>query len=76
MSANRGFAGRNNTGYPHAYGDYIIALDNDTEAELIWIDALIRVAQKRDHEKHISYLYRCGEYGCQPITPEKRCHGT
>lgn len=46
LPANRGFAGGNNAGYPHASGDYIIALNNDTEAESTWLEELVRVTDE------------------------------
>jgi GT2 family glycosyltransferase len=46
LPANRGFAGGNNAGYPHASGDYIIALNNDTEAEPTWLEELVRVTDE------------------------------
>ena len=42
LPVNRGFAGGNNAGFPHASGEYIIALNNDTEAEPTWLEELIR----------------------------------
>lgn len=46
LLVNRGFAGGNNAGYQHTSGDYIIALNNDTEAEPTWLEELVRVADE------------------------------
>jgi GT2 family glycosyltransferase len=46
LPANRGFAGGNNAGYPHASGDYIIALNNDTETEPTWLEELVKVTDE------------------------------
>ena len=46
LPANRGFAGGNNAGYLHASGDYIITLNNDTEAEPTWLEELVRVSDE------------------------------
>ena len=44
LPVNQGFAGGNNAGLPLASGNYIIALNNDTQADPRWLEELIRVA--------------------------------
>jgi GT2 family glycosyltransferase len=44
LPANRGFSGGNNTGLRCASGDYIVTLNNDTEAEPTWLEELVSVA--------------------------------
>lgn len=46
LSANQGFAGGNNSGLPHASGEYIITLNNDTEADPCWLEELVSVADE------------------------------
>jgi GT2 family glycosyltransferase len=46
LPANLGFAGGNNAGFPYASGEYIIVLNNDTEAEPTWLEELIRAADE------------------------------
>ena len=44
LSENTGFATGNNRGLQHARGEYLVALNNDTQAEPDWLEALVRVA--------------------------------
>lgn len=44
LPTNTGFATGNNQGLEHAVGEYIVALNNDTEAEPDWLANLVRVA--------------------------------
>jgi GT2 family glycosyltransferase len=44
LSENTGFATGNNKGLEQAGGEYIVALNNDTEAEPDWLETLVRVA--------------------------------
>jgi GT2 family glycosyltransferase len=46
LSANQGFAGGNNAGLLQSSGEYIITLNNDTEADPGWLDELVRVADE------------------------------
>lgn len=43
---NQGFAGGNNAGLPHTSGEYIITLNNDTEADPDWLKELVCVADE------------------------------
>lgn len=44
LSENTGFATGNNRGLEHARGEYIVTLNNDTEAASDWLETLVRVA--------------------------------
>jgi GT2 family glycosyltransferase len=44
LSGNRGFAAGNNVGLAAALGDYIVTLNNDTEADPGWLAELVAVA--------------------------------
>jgi len=44
LPVNRGFSGGNNEGLKHAGGEYIVVLNNDTEAEPGWLAELVAVA--------------------------------
>jgi GT2 family glycosyltransferase len=44
LPANRGFSGGNNEGLKHAKGDFIVVLNNDTEADPNWLAELVAVA--------------------------------
>ncbi len=46
LPVNQGFAGGNNAGLQRAFGEYIITLNNDTEAEPTWLEELVRVADE------------------------------
>jgi GT2 family glycosyltransferase len=41
LSTNTGFSGGNNEGQKHASGEYIVVLNNDTEAEPSWLAELV-----------------------------------
>lgn len=43
---NLGFSGGNNLGFSHAIGDYIVFLNNDTIADLNWLDALVSTMEE------------------------------
>lgn len=44
LGQNSGFAAGNNTGLNHARGEYIVTLNNDTEADPGWLAELVAVA--------------------------------
>ena len=44
LAQNTGFAAGNNSGFSHASGDYIVTLNNDTEADPGWLEELVAVA--------------------------------
>ena len=44
LEHNTGFSGGNNEGLKHASADYIVVLNNDTEAEPAWLEELIAAA--------------------------------
>lgn len=44
LGYNSGFSGGNNEGLKHASGDYIVVLNNDTEAEPSWLAELVAAA--------------------------------
>jgi len=44
LATNTGFSGGNNEGLRHAAGDYIVVLNNDTEAAPDWLAELVAVA--------------------------------
>ncbi len=44
LPANVGFAAGNNAGYRRASGEFIVTLNNDTEAEPTWLAELVRAA--------------------------------
>jgi GT2 family glycosyltransferase len=44
LSSNRGFSGGNNEGLKHTAGEYIVLLNNDTEAEQSWLEELVAAA--------------------------------
>ena len=44
LPQNSGFATGNNIGLQHAAGEYIVVLNNDTEAEPDWLQEMVRVA--------------------------------
>jgi len=46
LSHNTGFATGNNIGLQHASGEYIVTLNNDTEADPGWLAAIVRVADE------------------------------
>jgi len=46
LFVNQGFAGGNNAALPHASGEYIITLNNDTDADPGWLEELVRVADE------------------------------
>ena len=46
LPVNKGFAGGNNAGFLHSFGEYIITLNNDTEADPGWLEELVRVADE------------------------------
>jgi GT2 family glycosyltransferase len=45
LADNRGFTGGNIAGYEHAKGELITLLNNDTEADCHWLEALYRASQ-------------------------------
>jgi GT2 family glycosyltransferase len=45
LPTNTGFSGGNNEGLRHASGEYIVVLNNDTEAEPEWLAELVAVAE-------------------------------
>src|SRR3989304_1719411 len=42
---NLGFAGGNNVAIPHARGDFVVLLNNDTAPAPTWLDNLVAVAR-------------------------------
>jgi len=44
LAGNTGFSGGNNEGLKHAAGEYIVVLNNDTDAEASWLEELVAVA--------------------------------
>ncbi len=44
LERNTGFSGGNNEGLKHAVGEYIVVLNNDTEAEQSWLEELVAAA--------------------------------
>lgn len=44
LPENRGFAAGNNAGFAAAHGEYLVTLNNDTEAEPGWLAELVAVA--------------------------------
>ncbi|HEY5974720.1 MAG TPA: glycosyltransferase family 2 protein [Geobacteraceae bacterium] len=56
LPVNTGFSGGNNEGLRHAAGEYIVVLNNDTEAEPDWLVELVRVADANP---------RAGQVGCR-----------
>lgn len=44
LADNSGFSGGNNEGLKHASGEYIVVMNNDTEAEPDWLEKLVAVA--------------------------------
>jgi GT2 family glycosyltransferase len=46
LSKNAGFAGGNNAGYEAAFGEWIVLLNNDTEAEPNWLEEIWKAAQE------------------------------
>jgi len=44
LPENVGFASGNNRGLEHASGKYIVTLNNDTRAEIDWLDNLVKAA--------------------------------
>ena len=41
LGENRGFTGACNAGYAHSQGDFVVLLNNDTEAERGWLAAVV-----------------------------------
>lgn len=56
LPVNTGFSGGNNEGLRHASGEYIVVLNNDTEAEPGWLAEMVRVADANP---------RAGQVGCR-----------
>jgi len=56
LPTNTGFSGGNNAGLAVASGEYIVVLNNDTEAEPDWLEELVRVADANP---------RAGQVGCR-----------
>ena len=46
LGENRGFTGACNAGYAAAQGEYVILLNNDTEAEVEWLEALVEAFER------------------------------
>lgn len=44
LADNTGFSGGNNQGLEHAGGEYIVVMNNDTEAEPDWLERLVAAA--------------------------------
>lgn len=44
LPENRGFAAGNNAALPHACGEYLVTLNNDTKADSRWLERLVAVA--------------------------------
>ncbi len=60
---NLGFAGGNNLGAAHARGQWIVLLNDDTECEPDWLDALVSASRR---------LPRAGILGCLLLYPDRR----
>jgi GT2 family glycosyltransferase len=56
LKENTGFATGNNRGLAHAAGEYIVTLNNDTQAEPEWLETLVGVADAHP---------RAGMMGCR-----------
>jgi len=56
LPCNTGFSGGNNEGLKHAAGEYVVVLNNDTEAESDWLEEMVRVADANP---------RAGQVGCR-----------
>lgn len=80
---NRGFAGGNNLGIPHAKGDYLFFLNNDTEIKAPVLRHLVRRMEEDDSIGAVSPLIRfyhtpdevqyAGDWRLTPITLRNRC---
>jgi GT2 family glycosyltransferase len=46
LDKNKGFAGGNNAGYEAASGEWIVLLNNDTEADLRWLEEIHKTAEE------------------------------
>jgi GT2 family glycosyltransferase len=60
---NRGFAGGNNVGLKRARGEWIILLNDDTEVEPGWIEALMEAARAYP---------KAGILGCKLLYPDRK----
>lgn len=47
LGTNRGFTGACNAGYAEAQGDIIVLLNNDTEVEAMWLQAVVAAFKRR-----------------------------
>ena len=56
LGHNTGFSGGNNEGLKHASADYIVVLNNDTEAEPSWLAELVAAADANP---------KAGQVGCR-----------
>jgi len=56
LQENSGFSGGNNEGLKHAGGEYIVVLNNDTEAEPSWLEELVAAADANPN---------AGQVGCR-----------
>jgi GT2 family glycosyltransferase len=60
---NLGFAGGNNLGIKEAKGDWIILLNDDTEVDPLWLEALSKSAEKNGD---------AGILGCKLLYPDRK----
>ena len=49
LEHNKGFAGGNNAGYEVASGEWIVLLNNDTEADARWLEEIHKTAEENPH---------------------------
>lgn len=61
LATNTGFSGGNNEGLKHASGEYIVVLNNDTEAEPSWLAELVAAADANPS---------AGQVGCRICSME------
>lgn len=61
LEGNSGFSGGNNEGLKHASGEYIVVLNNDTEAEPSWLAELVTAADANP---------AAGQVGCRICSME------
>lgn len=80
---NRGFAGGNNLAIPHAKGDYLFFLNNDTEIHAPVLQQMVERFENDSHIGALSPLIRfahtpdevqyAGDWCLTPITLRNRC---
>lgn len=56
LPENTGFATANNIGFSHSSGEYLVVINNDTEADPGWLAEMVRVADAHP---------RAGQVGCR-----------